>query len=123
MNQYTIYCTPEQACKALELGAKIITEPNCIHTLSQFRGVYNDGETFFHLPTIEQMIGWLEEKGMFVIVHRIKNVDETFTYYYDIFDNDNENICDGMWTFLSREEATLAAICAALDYLIENKGE
>ena len=107
MNRYTIYCTPEQTRKALEIGAKIITEPNCIHTLSQFRGVYNDGETFFHLPTAEQMIGWLRTKGF-----RFKIIEYDKETYWQIHYDDTNWLNHG--ETIKYEEATLAAIDAAL---------
>ena len=108
MNQYTIYCTPEQTMKALELGAPITA------TLNTFEpNLYEYLGAFFRIPTAERMIGWLEEQGFYFYIFKDYcwngEVQYGNNWYYSI---DDVN---------SRKEATLAAIDAALDYLIKNK--
>lgn len=103
MEHYSIYCTAEQTKKALILHAPIKHWGNTSNLIT---------------PTAEQMIGWLEEQRIFI------HID------YDFSDNDKPYKCEmclfnGMtnhrgW-FISRKEATLDAIDAALDYLIKNK--
>lgn len=124
MNKYTIYCTAEQTRKALELGAPIELEieyPVNLDTLE--RSPYpdikmgEDGEPILIIPTAEQMIGWLEgQKGI-----RYISIDNYFKYgwNYTIFPWTGKSIEQD--EFNSREEATLAAIDSALEYLINNK--
>lgn len=62
MNKYTIYCTPEQTKKALELGAPI---KECGYYFKKQIGCNTISDTDLHIiPTAEQMIGWLEENGI-----------------------------------------------------------
>lgn len=122
MNRYTIYCTEEQTKKARELGAPI--EIKSIEEAPkdwQGKAFFTGMSTCAKLSTAEQMLNWLEEQGLFVGTQRIKNADKTFTYYYNISDNDCENINNGMWMYKTNKEATLAAIDAALEYLIKEK--
>ena len=127
MNKYTIYCTEEQTKKAYELGAPIEVynhfDSDDIREADIF---YKD--KFIELPdgrlieriTAEQMIGWLEEKGVWIhfckpnqrptrLSFSISNINEPFRR---VFVGGEYN---------SREEATLAAIDAALDYLSKKK--
>lgn len=101
MNRYTIYCTQAQAAKALELGAPI--------------EYYLKG--IFKVPTAEQMTGWLEEQGIFVEVSKSFIAD-----YQSLVHDANTNVFYDEY-FLSHKEAILAAIEAALDYLIKTKEE
>lgn len=109
IDDFTIRCTEEQTKKALQLGVQIkwtLVEGNQLQP---------------NYPTAEQMIGWIEGKGLFISIQRIKNSDRTFTYYYAIDHNDNGDLTDGLWTFDSRKKATLAAIDAVLEYLEKKK--
>lgn len=104
MNRYTIYCTEEQAKKALELGAPI----------EEFCGLcptaYIDG-IVYDIPTAEQMIEWLEDKGIYINIW----FDDTI-YYVKVKSVDKGRL--GLNKFFStRKEAALAAIDAALEYL------
>lgn len=113
MNKYTIYCTPEQTQKALALGAPIEYETYCINGISR-KVTDGSGEYIIIIPTAEQMIGWLEERECISEVDIFKD----FTWTFSIWDNallkiDNTNV------YLSRKEATFAAIDAALEYLIK----
>lgn len=116
MSYYTIYCTPEQTRKAIELGAPIERAgikniPNII----DFRGV------LYGFPTAEEMIGWLEDNIKCSIP-----IDKSWSsgcrkWIWTIID-DFETVIDSSITFYpSRKEATLAAIDAALEYLTNNK--
>lgn len=98
MENYTIYCTAEQTMKALDLGAPI-----------DHRHYTFDNEFYAILPTAEQMIGWLEEQGIYIHTEAVAN---SWRYY----------VTDGIEYIRheskpSRKEAILAAIDAALDYL------
>lgn len=133
MNEYTIHCTKEQTEKALELGAPVV--------LSEKRDVYNDypqeipgkiGKYFtfeesysccfcnnygaYIIPTAEQMLGWLEEN----FVSEIDIYKEGTSFRFDIF-SFNMKYIKGHSGYNTRKEATLAAINAALDYLIDKK--
>lgn len=106
MDRYITYCTPEQVKKALELGAPIKIE--CFSTAT---------EDHWHevIPTAEQMIGWLEEQGVFISI--VPDTDEnTCANYVETKEFSLSNVVCS-----SRKEATLAAIDAALEYLTKNK--
>lgn len=110
MEQYTIFCTPEQTRKALELGAPIEElEYNC-----QQGWIYEK-------VTAEQMIGWLEEQGIAIILESIMDGDGIGYCWIAHTFNYNEDMCMKDDKMLSRKEATLAAIDAALEYLIKLK--
>lgn len=108
-SDYTIHCTPEQAKKALELGAQIVyintfVQHSTIETLTD--------KGYAVIPTAEQMIGWLDTKKVHVDVC----YESDDRYYYVL------NYLDTISDFYStRPEATLAGIDAALNYLIKNK--
>ncbi|MCQ2231353.1 MAG: hypothetical protein MJZ30_05825 [Paludibacteraceae bacterium] len=112
ISDYTIYCTEEQTKKALELGAPIRVEK--VHdVLDEYS--FTLAETthnVIHNPTAEQMLGWLRSKGF-----RFKIVEHESDVYwqYVIDDYFDHNIKP------SAKEATLAAIDAALECLVENK--
>lgn len=133
MNQFTIYCTPEQTQKALELGAPIV--------LSEKRDVYNDypqeipgkiGKYFtfeeaysccfcnnygaYKIPTAEQIIGWLYEQEKFsnICVRKTMGGNYSSSCYCE-----SETLLHK--TFSSRQEATIAALMAAMEYLTNNK--
>lgn len=110
MKEYTIYCTNKQADQALALGAPIEFQEDASH---------DDGKSSIN-PTAEQMIGWLEkEKG--IVIETISSPEKFL--FSQAYSNENGKInhclCKG--GFLSRKDAILAAIDAALDYLIKNK--
>ena len=99
MEKYTIYCTQEQTLKAIELGAPI-------------EGIF--------IPTAEQMIGWLEEhEEIDEIAPMEKGGDWVYVVYMTGYRSDIESPKDTLYP--ARPEATLAAIDAALDYLVKNK--
>lgn len=71
------------------------------------------------LPTAEEMIGWLED-GVF----REVNVQEFANYWeYSLYTSSDDVVDSRIRHFHSRKEATLAAIDAALEYLMSKKGE
>lgn len=115
MSDYTLFCTPEQTKKALELGAtlRIFTSNDSLidsHWVS-----YNFGE--YYTPTAEQMLGWLEEQSN-IIELCIKKYGN---WRYEIYIEPHSYLEEG--GFNSRKEATLAAIDAALEYLIKHKND
>lgn len=94
ISDYTIYCTPEQTKKALELGALI--------------KYYYDSRNLLLTPTAEQMIGYLRMRGFKF------SFDDIYNYWavsYDlkIINKGNSN------------NKELDAINAALEYLSNNK--
>lgn len=113
MNRYTIYCTEEQTKKALELGAPIeqykaayVSElfPYCVEYKDDVRVV-----TVY--PTAEQMIGWLEEQENIAEICIKRYGNWRYEIYIEPYHHQEEG------GFLSRKEATLAAIDKALEYL------
>lgn len=121
MNRYTIYCTPEQTKKALELGAPIrFASINDIR-LGRYIETECDKETY-EIPTAVQMVGWLNiEKKIFVEVRPYVSI-----CHEDKYDSTLINLCNGHMLNVKQgcnnsKEATLAAIDVALEYLTNNK--
>lgn len=113
MERYTIYCTEEQTRKALELGAPIKTisyDPPVPPPTGWV--IYKNN--CCKPPTAEQMIGWLE--GRYIDCFVGKQLNQRFVATVCIHE---ELIYSKQYP--SRQEATLAAIDAALDYLSKNK--
>lgn len=111
ISDYTIYCTPEQTMKALELGATII-DGHYYHKIC----IINNND--YATPTAEQMIGFLLDNGITdMVISRKKN---PHTFGFNIWYGMNGLIQEEI-QYPSRPEATLAAIDAALDYLTNNK--
>lgn len=153
MEKYTIYCTPEQTRKALELGAhpEFVTSQNIQDSkyeyikrnlsLSSFENtryinvdreygknpkyvVFN--KEVYRCPTVEQMLGWLEEQGIAVYAFVDNNEKEYTGWSYEVV----KDFKNGGWkntlavpdiTFNSYKEATLAAVDVALEYLSNKK--
>lgn len=134
MDRYTIYCTPEQTKKALELGAPIeeldneVAIENRSHigfglpAYGSFDDYLNkeeypdvtiievdDVRYAYMIPTAEQMIGWLEEQGF----------DINTSSFCAVVDYEHVGTL-GIYSG-SRKESTNTAIDAALEYLIRNK--
>lgn len=115
MKRYTIYCNEEQTRKALELGAPI-EYAKVIDTIkgNSIRIPEESGE-FYLIPTAEQMIGWLGiEKGLYVEPYFNGESAFSFTPIISTMEDGEVITCESKESF---EEATLAAIDAALDYL------
>lgn len=92
MSKYTISCTQEQIEKSLKLGAE---------------------EEFL---TAEEMIGWLETQGIISI-----EVEHDFEGWYYVDYIPYSHIGDFENKYDSRKEATISAIDAALEYLIQKQ--
>lgn len=110
MERYTCYCTEAQTKKALELGAPIE---------KHYKGT--DGLTRYYkdvIPTAEQMIGWLLERIDDINIIKAESGTWLFILYPE-----NTHIHQLKYGFSTRQEATLAAIDAALEYLSRNKKE
>lgn len=121
MNRYTLYCTPEQTKRALELGAPIIKEKvgKCItEGLARLGCIDEENEYDCLIPTAEQMINWLEEQVGIVVIEITEDA-EFCSWEYEVWHI--KSPCSHASNFNSRKEATLAAIDASLEYLINNK--
>lgn len=96
MDNYTIRCSDEQTRKARKLGASLeYTYGNC-------------GLKHYINPTADQMLGWLDEKEVYIEI-----VMSTEDWQWSYLLNKGEN---GKM-FYTRKEAVKAAIDEALDYL------
>lgn len=109
MNNFTIYCTPEQIKRALELGAPIRTTTehlyNHPHEYQYWVEVDIQGNHYAaKIHTAEQMIGWLRTRGFKFIF-----LDDTL--YWNVR-YDSMLISSGY-----AQDKELAAIDAALDHL------
>ena len=139
MEQFKIFCTEAQTKKALELGAPLNKIGQQIS--DTFEDVINryklpryrwKTKFCYEIPTAEQMLGWLKETyDLHISIDYRRDyaddadgnvVDEWYYYccFVSIADRCfyGEDILD---EYLSRKEATLAAIDAALEYLTNNK--
>lgn len=75
--------------------------------------------TLYLIPTAEQMIGWLEEQGISIVIRRFF---AKWAFKLEQLTSVGEkNLHVDSIEISSHKEATLAAIDAALDYLIKNK--
>lgn len=110
MKKYTNYCTELQTKRAYKLGAPIESGKRHGKNVVQI-----NSDEFLEIPTAEQMQGWLREKGLFIQTgvggrkHQFqidKLVHGDFRYLPSPFVN-----------YDTHEQAILAAIDAALDYL------
>lgn len=118
MDKFTIYCTEEQTKKALELGAPITTRNDRFD--ERVSPICKEGEQWLYaiIPTAEQMLGWLEEQGILIDIDTEWN-KSVLVYVWDCENKSPiNNVFHG-----SRKEATLAAIDAALEYLIKTMEE
>lgn len=118
MNRYTIYCTESQTKRAYKLGAPIaqVMAPDAYYETHKNKLsmlVECDHENvYIESPTAEQMCGWLREKGLFISVH-----DNVSSLWFSLVCQLHGRILSQCRMKTSYEEAILAAIDAALDYL------
>ena len=117
ISDYSIYCTPEQTKKALGLGAPIyVYDKRNSDAIRELDVTLKDkvelpNGLYAEIPIAEQMIGWLEEQekiDFFCIAN----------FGFDLQTTNDGIIAER--NFPSRKEATLAAIDAALEYLVKN---
>lgn len=119
MEKFTIYCTKGQVRKALKLGLKLddlqyadICDEKIIKLLEE------DGfEYYYRIPTGEQMINWIEKQGVNITISNAGDYSCDIWYHT----SDGPKYIKNFKKFSTRKMATLAAINAALDYLINNK--
>lgn len=116
ISDYTIYCTEAQTKKALELGAPI-DKARVIDTIEgrSIRIPENYGD-FYLIPTAEQMLGWLRTKGF-----AFNTTDYHDYVFWSVSNIQNKKWHMHKYKLQDITEATLAAIDAALEYLIKNK--
>lgn len=123
MQDYTNYCTAWQTRRAYALGAHL--EEQCIgnnnvdlDSISVFNGY--GGNIYFIIPTTQQMMGWLREQG----VNAYVGFDGIGVYSPICFVGNSlyqaDIAPDKLYT--SYEQAELAAIDVALDYLKKKGG-
>lgn len=120
MIRYSIALTDEQTKRAYRLGAPIELYCTSEWTFHLPKLVCNDGiERHFTTPTAEMMIGWLNTFDLNVSVFGSELRGGFYScFHYGIC---VKEILADKKKFVSRKEATLAAIDAALEYL-EKKG-
>lgn len=118
IQDYTVYCTPEQAKKALALGAPLETCDWRITNTNKYIELDNEKGWHIQIPTAEQMCGWLRTKGLFVEPY----LNGECSYSFSPILSTKE---DGEIMRLEAEDeykkAALAAIDATLDYLEQKK--
>lgn len=123
MDRYTIHCTEEQTQKAIELGAPTELESEYYNpTENDFKlenpiacSSFTNGYHYAKCPTADQMVGWLDEQGVFI------EVGKSFVANYQSVVHNTQSTIFYDEYLTSREEATMVAIDTALDYLLKNK--
>lgn len=120
MSDYTLYCNTIQTRKAIELGAPIESKSLMGSPNSWTGKAYIiEGNICALPPTAEQMISWLESNPL---ISEIRIEQNTFKHwFYVIYDEHSNYLPIGVKYSSSRQETTLAAIDAALDYLNKKK--
>lgn len=123
MNRYTIRCTEEQTHKALKLGAPILKEVYApiIRYEMPYYCIDKEKKTAFHIPTAEQMIGWLREEDLSVEVMNVYQGGKKWISY--IWNIKESQLIKETIEVVDYKEAILVGIDAALEYLIKKKGE
>lgn len=109
MEEFTIYCTTNQTIKAFELGAPIKEDYRYKEDI-MFEEKCLTCERQLVPPTAEQMVGFLRGKGIKF------QFDDEIDYWCVSIDDDPWAGASGFG-----ENKELAAIDAALDYLLDNK--
>lgn len=119
MNDYTCHCTEEQTRRAYKLGAPIRKITN-IFNVDNGEQFYRDnllyvcmGDFCCVIPTTQQMIGWLREKGFWIYVKRYWQ----YNTFYACIEKQGLVRIECTDDFEKPEQAERAAIDAALDYL------
>lgn len=120
MNRYTINCTESQTKRSYKLGAPIKLYETNEYTFHLPKMICKDGiERHFVNPTAEQIIGWLNTHDLNVSVFGSEFRGGFYScFHYGIC---VKELLDNEKRFVSRKEATITAIDAALDYLEKNK--
>lgn len=117
MQDYELRCTEEQTIRAYKLGAPIGTTLNAFENGVWLAQVDNK---YLQSITTQQMINWLrEEKGINI---EIGHFHYTYDYSVSICINKFDRLIAFHKEYMPYNQAELAAIDAALDYL-EQKGE
>lgn len=123
MNGYTIYCTKEQTKKALELGAPIDILPNYAeYRMFPLVKCKDGNERPCIFPTAEQMIGWLEEQGIWIHFCKPNQRPELLSFSISNIKEPFRRVFVG-GEYNSRKKATLSAIDRALDCLTKIKND
>lgn len=125
ISDYTIHCTDEQTLKAIKLGAPIEDIPMYKYNDDKLPKLvhknYVNNTVFSYCPTAEQMFGWLEEKCVHINFENIFDIECNYVFSSASFNEHGyEEIRHG---YKSIKQATLAAIDAALDYLMRKQPE
>lgn len=115
MDKYKIHCTPEQTKKALELYAPIEAQQYIGGQLCE--NWFADKDKCYKIPTAEEMIGWLEDQGIQISIIFNYQVNPK-RWNYDLDNNKIILFEHNSIGYSTCKEATLAAINAALNFLI-----
>lgn len=116
IQDYSVYCTPEQTNRALKLGAPLETCDWRITNTNKYIELDNEKGWHIQIPTAEQIAGWLLEYVNDIIVCR----GLASTWFYSVYLK-NTTDCRSRFNYPTRKAATLAAIDTALDYLEQQK--
>lgn len=116
MDKYTRKCTDEQTWKAYKLGAPIVHTTSYVDLCGLIRKSVNmetNERTWMIQPTVEQMIGWLDEQGYEVEVCRLTKGGNWAVFVQEV----QEVGC----YYTSRYSAELSGINFALTLMIADR--
>lgn len=124
MHKYSCFCTKDQIKKALELGAPInyASIGNLYLPHKEIEFISESGEIkygIYAIPTTEEMINWLEEQDDIEEITILRN--RAFHSWAYLITNKHNKLVSSNNIYYSRGKANLAAIDAALEYLINKK--
>lgn len=117
MEEFTIYCTPEQTRKALKFGAQIRIVSSVLHSSNIKTVSVSNG--FAIIPTAEQMINWLriKHKVFCNVIDEYSHGSENFIYYIEVNKGHNDIYRSWRECELSHYKAVMCVINLALGYL------
>lgn len=114
MDRDSTYCTEEQTKKALEAGAPIERKWDYYSEKPMENECYLGDHGFAKIPTVEWMMEWLKHaNGMKVQVYQYSGGFGCLLITGDEIFNERP--------YRSKDDALLATIDAALDYLLKSK--
>lgn len=128
MQDYELRCTAEQTRRAYALGAPINDYDGVIYDFDERGCISVEGtpvleieqdekRDWFYIPTTQQMIGWMREQGVWIYVKGYRQ----YNTFYACLQKQGLTRAEFTDDFEKPEQAELAAIDVALDYL-EKKG-
>lgn len=120
MGNYSIFCTPEQTRKALELGAPLHRLNGL--ALSDYVNMLKISDTeAYIIPTAEEMVAWLEEQECIGCIGIYTTIESCKYWVFFVYDKECNDLIEDPYVYQTRREATYEAIDATLKYLQQRR--